>query len=614
MDMRRVYSAAAALLCTAAVSFGQNFNPTVEVTNAYQGKPSEVHKPLLGMAVPDSLLRFDSAFDYEVFNKKYEGAYSFSPYNLNNSPEQDAFRGKSLYLKAGAGYSLHPQLDFVFSPVQKGPFQMSVYASHRSYFGRYKGVKAVREENFWMLDPDKERSYAGHDAVTTAGLDGRYDFGKSFVSFGAGYYGLMAKDTVVKRSYNAADLYARVRSNNPSGSYFFYDAGARLRVGMDNLDYYQGFTKPSLVKGRQKLGETEVVVDGSLGPVFDAFHRLLVGFDFSTRSYSSLFKNNIGRLAVTPKYQFETGAFKFSLGVKLEGLFKGAQVDTLSFGRMHSRSGQVIYPDLHVGFSASDNVLVYASVTGGSDLNTYSSLIARNHHLVPSYAASSIFQQASMPLMDNTIERINASAGVRGNIRGRLEFDVKAGYARVDNGLMDRLVDMVTHWAYGHLGVAYFPGITYVDYDLLYGDALLGWKSDKVSVDAALHYRGTKFRGEEEVYAFRFPRFSGDVRAVWNFNPRMYVGSTLGFCSRRTGYAGGLSPLYFADAGGTSSENLVPFRVPGYLDLGLLAGYRLNRKLGLWLESGNILFDNVQKDLLYVEKTPWVTVGITLSL
>jgi hypothetical protein len=219
-----------------------------------------------------------------------------------------------------------------------------------------------------------------------------------------------------------------------------------------------------------------------------------------------------------------------------------------------------------------------------------------------------------MPLMDNTIERINASAGVRGNIRGRLEFDVKAGYARVDNGLMDRLVDMVTHWAYGHLGVAYFPGITYVDYDLLYGDALLGWKSDKVSVDAALHYRGTKFRGEEEVYAFRFPRFSGDVRAVWNFNPRMYVGSTLGFCSRRTGYAGGLFPLYVADAGGSSVEEQVPFRVPGYLDLGLLAGYRLNRKLGLWLESGNILFDNVQKDLLYVEKTPWVTVGITLSL
>ncbi len=33
------------------VSFGQNFNPTVEVTNTYQGNASEVHKPLLGMNV-----------------------------------------------------------------------------------------------------------------------------------------------------------------------------------------------------------------------------------------------------------------------------------------------------------------------------------------------------------------------------------------------------------------------------------------------------------------------------------------------------------------------------------------------------------------------------------
>ncbi|MBR4755742.1 MAG: hypothetical protein IK076_02260 [Bacteroidales bacterium] len=133
--MKKILTAAAILACTA--SFAQNINPTVEVTNTYQGNASEVHKPQTNMAVPDSLLRFDMDFGYEVFEKPYQGAYNFKPYMLAMKPEKDAFRGKSLYLKAGAGYSLHPQLDFVYSPQQAGPFQMIFYATNRSYFGKY---------------------------------------------------------------------------------------------------------------------------------------------------------------------------------------------------------------------------------------------------------------------------------------------------------------------------------------------------------------------------------------------------------------------------------------------------------------------------------------------
>ena len=145
MDMRKnILAVAAALFC--AVSFAQNnINPTVEVTNTYQGDPSEVHKPQIGMAIPDSLLRFDMDFGYEVFEKPYQGAYSFKPYMLAMKPDKNAYQGKELYLRAGAGYSLHPQLDFVFSPERKGPFQMSVYAGHKSYFGKYNSLKTEKE-------------------------------------------------------------------------------------------------------------------------------------------------------------------------------------------------------------------------------------------------------------------------------------------------------------------------------------------------------------------------------------------------------------------------------------------------------------------------------------
>ena len=96
--MKKILTAAAILVC--ATSLAQNLNPTVEVTNIYQGNPSEVHKPQAKMAIPDSLMRFDMDFGYEVFEKPYQGAYNFKPYQLAMRPDKDAYRGKKLYLKA----------------------------------------------------------------------------------------------------------------------------------------------------------------------------------------------------------------------------------------------------------------------------------------------------------------------------------------------------------------------------------------------------------------------------------------------------------------------------------------------------------------------------------
>ena len=65
MIMRvNIYTLLAASLtfCSVAAS-AQNLDPTVEVNRSYEGKLMEVHKPMLEMAVPDSVLRFDLDFD-----------------------------------------------------------------------------------------------------------------------------------------------------------------------------------------------------------------------------------------------------------------------------------------------------------------------------------------------------------------------------------------------------------------------------------------------------------------------------------------------------------------------------------------------------------------------
>lgn len=591
MNMRKIYLVSAAMLMTAAVSFGQNFNPTVEVTNTYQGNASEVHKPLLGMNVPDSLLRFDLDFDYEVFEKPYQGAYSFKPYMLNMRPAKDAWRGRQLYLKAGAGYTLHPRFEFVYSPEQSGPFQMSVYASHKSYFGNYHEIKPELQDGLYRMKKSGGK-FGGYDALTSAGFDGRYNWDRTILSFGIGYYGLAAKDSVMSRSYNAFDFNARVRSNNDSESYFLYDIGLRGRVANDGLDY-KSFSFPDGVTV-DKQNENWVLLDGLVGPVVNNSRSILVGFEAESASYSRFYDGNIGRVALIPSYRFKSGRWNLNLGVKLEFMFRN-DADTLSFGKMGGGKGQIVYPDAHISFAAGGNVALYADATGGSRLNTYSSQISENHHLNPSFLVAPVYELIT-PLVDNTVEKVNARIGVRGSAASSFQFDVNGGVGLYGNALMES--GLFT--AGGDL----VPALAYSDYNLIYANALVGLRTGRVKIDADFRYRGVSFPDNDALnLGFTLPKYSGGVRASYDISSRLYAGINVEAASWRDGKCASVA-----------SEDILDVRVPGYVDLGVNCGYKFNRKLEFWLESGNLLCQAIQRNPFYAEKGPWVTAGVSLNL
>lgn len=617
MNMRRIYLVSAAMLITAAVSFGQNFNPTVEVTNTYQGNASEVHKPLLGMSVPDSLLRFDLDFDYEVFSKPYQGAYSFKPYMLNMRPAKDAWRGRKLYLKAGAGYTLHPQFEFVYSPEQNGPFQMSVYASHRSYFGNYHEIRPEAGTDRYDLKKTGG-AFGGHDVLTSAGFDGRYSWGKAILSFGIGYYGIAAKDSVVKRSYNAADFNIRARSNSDEESYFLYDVGLRGRIASDNLD----LAHPILLRHSDNVwngitadrqSESWFVLDGLAGEVFDSHRSFLVGFEGETGSYGSFYDGNIGRIALVPSYRVKSGRWNLNLGVKFEAMFRNDASDTLAFSKMIGGKGQIVYPDAHVSFEAGNSVTLYADATGGSRLNTYSSQISRSHHFNPSLLvpADHILMTS---LIDNTVENLDARIGARGSISSSFWFDLNGGVGIYENLLMEsgRFVQSVLS-----------PNIEYSDANLIYANALMGFQAGRFKIDADMRFRNLSFPDKDaDNLGFALPKYSGGLRVTYNINSRLYAGFSVDASSWRDGRC---QKSYFANLEGdeddltlvspvTVTEEIVKVRVPGYADLGVNCGYKFNRKLELWLEAGNLLCQAIQRNPFYAEKGPWVTAGVSLNL
>ena len=140
MNSRLTLTVLALTACFAAAS-AQTFNPSVEVTNAYEGKPVDARKQELAMQIPDSLLVFDYDFDYSVFDNPYKGSYEFSPYLINMKPEPVPYAGRNFYLRAGAGYSLHPELALMYSPTATGKWKLDVYDGFQGYLGSYRRIK-----------------------------------------------------------------------------------------------------------------------------------------------------------------------------------------------------------------------------------------------------------------------------------------------------------------------------------------------------------------------------------------------------------------------------------------------------------------------------------------
>ncbi|MBR5064205.1 MAG: hypothetical protein IKX05_05750, partial [Bacteroidales bacterium] len=139
--MRHPILLSVALLFAGIAASAQNLNPVVEVTNTYEQAATGIEKPDQTIAVPDSLLRFNLAMDYEMRTTPSKGAYEFNPYLVELKPMPRYTGEGTLLVRVGAGYGLHPEADIVWSPVKANNFRLNLYANHHSYFGKYRTMQ-----------------------------------------------------------------------------------------------------------------------------------------------------------------------------------------------------------------------------------------------------------------------------------------------------------------------------------------------------------------------------------------------------------------------------------------------------------------------------------------
>lgn len=542
--MKKIIISVSTLFAFAAAMTGQNLDPTVEVSRVYEGKLIEVHKPALEMSVPDTLYKFDLGFDYWVFDNPYKGSYEFKPYVMEMRPSSVQKHKNTFFLQAGAGYTLHPMLDLLWAPVKKGAFSMDVFVTHRSYIGEYRALEQLP-------------SWDGYDLLSKAGVDFGYDWQKADFDFGASYYGIADKDYRRDRMFNALDAYASLRSKSLLSKNFVYKFDLAYRFAED--------------KAVEKMNEHVFNIDASFGPGMKNNSRLLFDLGMDMNVYTGALESVASRFCIVPHYVYNKGILSLDLGVRVS--FVAAD------GEAFASNNQVIYPDVRMNLAfVPDAMKMYVNIGGGDKLQTYSSLIDKNHHLDLSYG----FMGAGS-LMDVTTERVSAVLGFEGRISSRFSYNLRGGYINYGSAPLDAVCSV---------GSQCFPLLGYASYQKAFAALDLNLMFQNVRFNGSVAYNHAW--GIENVDFIGLSALEGDVAFVYDWNKRVNVGVDCNFATGRSSAAG--------------------FKVPGFADLGVYGEYALNRKISFWLRGGNLLNMEIQRNLLFAEKGINFTAGICLNL
>ena len=544
----------------------QTLDPTVEVSREYEGKLIEVHKPSINMAVPDSVTRFALDFDYSVFANPYKGSYDFNPYLLSMKPSVSDNGENRFYLRAGAGYQLRPTLDLVWSPgFKRNGFNLDVYALHRSFVGNYLTIDPVNADGSkWVCDKiSRNDTWCGYDLLSKAGVAARMDREKVAMNMDAGYFGLHQKDIEWERGFDALDATMSIVTKPEVFDNFVFDATVDYRLGRDKVS-------------SSELTENIFGVELKMGPFRKDKHRVSfdVGADIAT--YAGAFDVLAGNIYLAPRYVYRKDRFNASLGLRFSKLLKSDDD-----AGMFSSPEQYVYPDVKISYVLfPQSMKLYFEAGGGNYVDTYSSLIAENHHLT----------HLMQPIhLDYNVERVALIAGFDGRITDKFSYNFRAGYTNYAN---------MMHYAFD-MSQAPRLYIEYVACQKWF--AALDWALDvegfrfdgTVSYDrywgGSSVYDGS---GSDQKVVLRPAALTGQVALEYNWKKRLLCGLDCDFSTSRKG-------------------GVV---VPGYADLGFCTEYATARNLSFWLRAGNLLNMTIQRSPLYAEKGVNVTLGICVNL
>ena len=513
--MKRILTITFSLLCCACLYAQNGINQSVEVSNEYQSRLSDLKKGNVEMNVPDSLLHFDYSFDYSVFDSPYKGAYEFSPYFIKLNPSKSVYDGKKLFIRAGAGYSLNPEIDFWWSAVQKENFYVSVFNNGSGFWGEY---------TYMPGDPSSE-TYSGHDASDNLGVLAGWVNKYSKVSLKAGWDGIFSKSPSWKSGMNSVYATLGVKAKNDSPSFFYYDFNLGYRYTNDCFGELGA------------MNVSDVSLFGSVGPVIQRKFRLLIDFkaDFENirDGHPDMDDAKMFLLNATPHLKFALGPVSLDAGVKVD--FSSSDEKLFSLSPAVTASMSLV----------KDKLEMYAGFVGGQTLHDYYSLKAQNHFHI---------RTADSPTVSQT--RYNAYVGFKGTLGKGFDYDLSGGYMDVDSGAT--------------------PYMTYLkaDFSKAFVDLSLAYRNERINFDMNAEFVPYSTL-QKDILSFSSPKFKGDARFVYNWSRRIYAGVWVGWMSARKSRSETFSSLPFYISPGVYGEYMFSDAFGVWVEGGNLLGHKI---------------------------------------
>lgn len=588
--MKKIFTILASVSVLSSVcSSAQTFNPRVEVTNAFEGKVVEASKQVLPLNVPDSLMKFQYQIDYSVFDNPYKGSYEFQPYKITMKPDAAPSGYRSLYASIGCGYSLHPELDLVYSPrFKKYPVRLSLYDNFRGFIGDYSHLGMLQDGLILEVGKKADRPNKGFVLDNKAGADVVYEFAGMTLEFDGGYRVFATDDTLSCHFLQLAEAKVKLMPLDPNHADIFYGGSLYVNAGKDDYS--------ALVSGRHKLGVNNMGADASFGKNVGARSAVVADLSIETVVYSGVHEASVTRFGIAPKFRTSWKSGLASLGINLSDL-KGNDhpLDGSDFTAF-SHASEILYPDVHVKqYIVPEHLAFYADVTGGDNVNCYTSMLRDNPFFNPKMV---------VPFMDSSSDRMDAVAGFQTDIAGKLHVDLSGGYAIHLNKRCDAVQILEnTDYITGDVARYLTSFNQYCDYNSIHGDMSFIWKSSRVDVDGHFRYEKTDL-ADNGWFAVAPSEYSGRVSAAYNWNHKAYAGIIVEAASERNGYM----------SIGQDPDNFYMVSIPGWIDLGLYGSYRINNRWTAWLKAGNLLGQSVHRYFLHPEKGPYATVGISFSI
>jgi len=398
----------------------QNLNPEVHVTNEYQTRLEDVSKQGPELAIPDSLLRFDYHFDYSVFDSPYKGAYEFSPYSVTITPDPKSYDGKKLYVSAGAGYTLRPELDVVWAAVDNKRFALDVFGSAKGFVGQYRDVMPGY---FYLAE---KQMFDGYDFRTAAGLDARFSLGRVNFQAEAGYDGIYTRHEVY-HSDNCHAPYAQLRFGYDTHNVMAYTGGVTYRYIYDWLN------------GSSPVFDHEFLTDLTVSAHPSEEYRINVDFTLASNSFYTAGN-------VHPHLIFQLGVFDIDAG------FHAGWVP-----------GQFsVSPDIQASIHLlKDYLKVYAGAVGEDHYMSYWDYKNRAHHYYISYCDPKPVREIA-----------DLYLGVDGHADFGLQYDVRAGY---------RFLKDAPFWAIDDRGM---ECLAFQECGMFHADLAVSWASERFNLDS----------------------------------------------------------------------------------------------------------------------------------